>query len=86
MFATKLKGRVTANRQLILTMPEEIAPGVVEVIVLHNRPNRTLRRKAKGRAAHPAFGLWADRKDITDSASYAALLRQQLQSRSDGRA
>lgn len=85
MLATKLKGLVTADRQLIVTMPDEIAPGAVEVIVLHEKPNRAPRRRTKGRATHPAFGLWANRKDIADSADYAAALRQQLQSRSDGR-
>lgn len=81
MLATKLKGHVTANRKLQVSLPDHIAPGAVEVIVLHEKP--APKRRAKRKAKHPAFGLWADRRDISDSASFAVQLRANIQTRQD---
>jgi hypothetical protein len=33
---------------------------------------------------HPAFGLWADRTDIQDSAAFAHQLRRTIEERRDG--
>lgn len=33
---------------------------------------------------HPAFGLWADRTDIQDSARFAQQLRRAIEERRDG--
>ena len=71
MFAVKLKGQITPDRQLRVKLPKDIAPGAVEVIVLHEappEPARTPKRRTRRKAAHPAFGLWAKREDIPDSA------------------
>lgn len=84
MVAVKLKGQVTADRRLVVELPAGIAPGAVEVIVLHEAPAKAPKRRTR-RTTHPAFGVWAHRKDITDSAQYAAQLRRQIESRSDGR-
>ena len=81
MLATKLKGKITPNRQLIVEIPRDMAPGAVEVILLHDAPVKAAKAAAKPsrrKAAHPAFGLWAKRAEISDSASYAADLRQWL--------
>lgn len=86
MFAVKLKGQITPDRQLRVKLPKDIAPGAVEVIVLHEappEPARTPKRRTRRKAAHPAFGLWAKREDIPDSAEFAAKLRERVQSRKD---
>ena len=82
MFATKLKGQITRDRQLVVRIPREMATGNVEVILLHLSPHSVKRRTRRG-AAHPAFGIWAKRTDIADAASFAAQLRQRLEMRAD---
>jgi hypothetical protein len=85
MNAIKLKGQVTADRRLIVKLPSETAPGAVEVIILHEAPAKPPKRRTRRKTAHPGFGIWAKRKDITDSAEFAATLRQQVERRSNGR-
>jgi hypothetical protein len=83
MLATKLKGHITAQHQLQVDLPTDLPPGAVEVIVLHSTLTPTLKRRSKRKAAHPAFGIWADRQDIADSASFAAQLRAAIETRRD---
>ena len=82
MLAAKLKGQITANRKLIVEIPGDMAPGAVEVIVLHDAPVKAA-KVTRRKTAHPAFGLWAARTDLIDSADYAAQLRQQIEQRAD---
>ncbi len=84
MLATKLKGRITPGRKLIVEIPRDVAPGAVEVILLHDAPAKTT-KPARRKATHPAFGLWAKRTDVSDSANYAAQLRQQIEQGADRR-
>lgn len=82
MLATKLKGQITPNRKLIVEIPRDMAPGAVEVILLHDAPVKAAKTAAKAsrrKAAHLAFGLWAKRAEISDSARYAAELRQRIE-------
>ncbi len=84
MFAVKLRGQITNNKRLIVELPIGIAPGAVEVIILHGEPPKA-RKKRRRKSAHPAFGIWANRVEITNSASHAAELRRKIESREDGR-
>jgi hypothetical protein len=81
MSTTKLKGRITRDRRLVVDLPGNIAVGAVEVILL--QPPRALRKSLGRGTAHPAFGIWADRTDIADTVSYAADIRRQVEMRSD---
>ena len=85
MRATLLKGKITPSRQLVVDIPTEIAPGVVEVILLYNPPAKAAKASRK-KTTHPGFGLWAKRTDLIDSGDYAAQLRQQIERRTDRRA
>ncbi len=88
MLAVKLKGQITSDRQLRVALPEDIAPGEVEVILLHEAPAKRLKplkRRGRRKETHPAFGIWADRADVSDSALFAAHLRGQIQDRKDAR-
>ena len=88
MLAVKLKGQITSDRKLKVKLPKDIEPGAVEVIVLHEAPllpAKTRTGRARRKTAHPAFGIWADRTDITDSAAFASQLRQQIQNQKDRR-
>jgi len=90
MVAVKLKGHITSDRKLSVKLPKDITPGEVEVILLHEAPTkpvrtRTPKRRARRKETHPAFGIWANRTDITDSALFAAQLRQRIQNRVDSR-
>ena len=82
MLAVRLKGQITADRKLVVKLPKDIAPGTVDVIVLHEAPARPRTRR---RPAHPAFGIWAKRTELTDSAAYAQQLRQKIENREDDR-
>ena len=59
MLATKLKGKVTANRKLIIDIPADVAPGAVEVILLQDTANQPAKTGSQ-RSKHPAFGIWAE--------------------------
>lgn len=84
MNAIVLKGQVTRDRQLLIEIPEDMTPGAVEVILLRRTPLAATRRRTRRTAAHPAFGVWAKRTDITDSASFAGELRPRVEMRADG--
>jgi hypothetical protein len=85
MLARKLRGRVTKDRRLEVVVPEDVEPGVVEIILLsedvRRRPAR--RHAPEPVPGHPAFGIWADRTDIQDSWTYAVSLRQRIETRRD---
>lgn len=86
MNATRLKGRISADRRLIVEhLPAGLAPGAVEVIVLQADSPKPARRRGRRAASHPAFGIWAKRTDIADSAGYAVTLRQRVETRGNGR-
>ncbi len=84
MIATKLKGQITRDRRLVVRIPRDMATGAVEIIVLHLSA-QPVRRRARHGSGHPAFGIWAKRSDITDTASFAAQLRQRVEMRADER-
>ena len=83
MYAAKLNGQITRDRRLVVAVPREIAPGAVQVILLR-LSSKPIGRRARRVRAHPAFGVWAKRKSIADSATYAAELRKSLETRADG--
>ena len=83
MSATKLRGKITRDHRLLVHIPEELAPGDVEVILLRiwhkSQPRRTRRR-----VNHPAFGIWAKRADVGDTSSFAEQVRRRVEQRADG--
>ncbi len=83
MLATKLKGQITRDRRLVVRIPRDMETGAVEVILLRSSSQPVKRRTRRG-SAHPAFGIWAKRSDITDAAAFAAELRQRVEMRVDG--
>jgi hypothetical protein len=84
MFAAKLKGKITQDRRLVVQVPRDVEPGTVEVILLQSPNEKSAKRRARQSAAHPAFGLWAKRADIVDSASFAEHVRRRVETRADG--
>jgi len=80
MLAVKVNGQVTGDGQLLVELPKGMEPGPVEVIVLQDPGHRHFRGKEAGRreTIHPAFGMWADRAEIQDSAAFAEDLRRRL--------
>jgi hypothetical protein len=88
MLAAKLKGRVTEDHRLELTIPSSIPPGEVEIIILH--PEQPKKPKGHARKSdpnvHPAAGLWADRNDLDNPIAFVSQLRQRLETRRDTRA
>jgi uncharacterized NAD-dependent epimerase/dehydratase family protein len=85
MYATKLKGQVTADRRLIVEqVPKDLAEGAVEVIVLQAATPKPIKRPAQRKVRHPAFGLWAKRPEVRDSALFAEQLRHRVETRENG--
>jgi hypothetical protein len=86
MLAAKLKGMVTEDHRLELTLPSSIPPGEVEIIILHpEQPKKPQARKLDPNI-HPAAGLWADRKDLDHPIAFVSQLRHRLETRRDARA
>jgi hypothetical protein len=88
MLAAKLKGIVTEDHRLEITLPASILPGEVEVIILHPERQRKPKRQARKSDpnVHPAAGLWADRKDLDNPIAFVSQLRHRLETRRDTRA
>lgn len=87
MLAVKLKGMVTEDHHLEITIPLSIPPGEVEIIILHpERPGKPKARARKGDPnVHPAAGLWADRNDLNNPVVFVSQLRHRLETRRDTR-
>jgi hypothetical protein len=87
MLAAKLKGMVTEDHRLELTIPSFIPPGEVEVIILH--PEQPEKPKTHARKVdpnvHPAAGLRADRNDLNNPVAFVSQLRHRLETRRDTR-
>jgi hypothetical protein len=85
MIAVKLKGTVTKDHRLELTIPPSVPPGEVEVIVLHSEPppGPCVRGHKQAATFHPAAGMWADRGEIGDTITFVSQLRQRLETRHD---
>lgn len=84
MQATRLKGTITADHLLMIKLPKNLPAGEVEVILLKQKKTAASPKKLlKPMQCHPAFGMWAQRSDIADSADYAATLRRSIERRSD---
>jgi len=78
-----MKGEITRDRKLVVTkIPRRITPGAVEVI-LFQRDTQLRKRRTRRASQHPAFGIWAHRADISDSAQFAAQLRTRVERRAD---
>ena len=84
MDAKILEGEITSGRELIVQIPPDMPTGTVKVILLPTVSKKPSKHRTRRQTAHPAFGIWAKRKDIQDSASFATQLRQRLEKRDDG--
>jgi len=73
---------IPANRQLRITVPEDVPPGPAEVVVVivpDAMPKKGM--TAGDLLRSPLFGLWKDRTDIGDSVEYARKLRSKAEQR-----
>ncbi len=84
MLATKLRGQITRDRKLVVEIPQTVATGAVEVILLH-LPDKPAKSHKRRRSVHPAFGIWANRADLADPISFVGELRRCVETRADGR-
>ena len=72
-------------RKLDQLMPESLAEvdQFIEFLQYRMSLTATLASPVTSQTGHPAFGLWADRQDIVDTAQYANILRQGIEERRD---
>ena len=85
-----LNGKITSRRELKVELPDALGPGAVRAILLQEPADLPGARLGTGRRPgrqleHPAFGLWADRTDLRNAASFASKLRERLEGRGDRR-
>jgi hypothetical protein len=71
---------IPADRQLHISVPEDVPPGPAE-IVLVIVPEAVAERGATAEdlLRSPLFGLWKDRTDIGDSVEHARNLRAKVE-------
>lgn len=78
---------ILPDRRLHIRVPRDVPVGPVE-IMLTITPTEKTSLAPTGTAAElarsPLFGIWADRKDIDDSLTYARRLRAQAERRGYG--
>ena len=79
---------IPIDRQLKITIPEDVPPGPAEVVVVIVPEAIVPEAVAEKRGTagdllrSPLFGLWKDRTDIGDSVEYARKLRAKAEQRS----
>jgi hypothetical protein len=74
---------IPSDRQLHLTVPEDVPPGPAEVVLViapDIQPKKGL--TAGDLLRSPLRGIWKDRTDIGDSLEYAHKLRTEAERRS----
>ena len=76
---------IPIDRQLKITIPEDVPPGPAEVVVVIVPEAIVPEAVAEKRGTagdllrSPLFGLWKDRTDIGDSVDYARNLRDKAE-------
>lgn len=74
---------IPTDRQLMITVPEDVPPGPAEVVVVIVPEAMTEKGGTAGDLLRsPLFGFWKDRTDIGDSVEYARKLRAKAEQRS----
>jgi hypothetical protein len=84
MQAIRIKKRIKKNGELHLTNLAVSEGQEVELVLLYEQKKDSGVKKrltARQLLNSSLIGLWKDRTDITDSAKYARLLREQAQRR-----
>jgi len=85
MQALKFVTQVTAKGKLQIPDTMALPKGRVEVIVLSDGGNGKLRKRRKPLRQESFVGMWADRKDIGDTITFAEELRRNLERKHDRR-
>lgn len=75
--------RIPPSRRLTVNLPKQLPTGNAELIVLPLPTERGPKAVVGGRDSHPAFGMWADRKEAADPAAFAGELRRRVWERRD---
>jgi len=74
---------IPTDRNLHISVPEDVPPGPAEVLVVIVPEDMPAKRGTAGDMLRsPLFGIWKDRVDIGDSVEYARQLRTKAEQRS----
>jgi hypothetical protein len=83
MKAVMCKVIIPADRQLHISVPEDIPPGPAEIALIIAPEAPAERGMTAGDLLRsPLCGIWKDRSDIGDSIEYARSLRAKAEQRS----
>ena len=78
MFKTfNLNVEIPASRELHITLPDDFPIGPAEMMLVVSTTAPAGPASLGDLAKSEFFGMWADRKDIDDSAEYARRLRSE---------
>jgi len=73
---------IPADRQLHISVPEDVPPGPAEIVlVIVSEATAGKGRTAGELLQSPLFGIWKDRTDVGDSVEYARALRARAEQR-----
>ena len=82
MKAITCKVEIPTNRQLQITVPEDVPPGPADVVVVIVPETTPERGGTTGDLLRsPLFGLWKARTDMGDGVEYARKLRAKAEQR-----
>ena len=76
-----LTAEVSPEREVRITLPDNILPGLVDLVVVVEQRGRAVERNLQDLLQSEFFGMWKDRSDIDDSVSFARQLRNEAWSR-----
>jgi hypothetical protein len=74
---------IHADRELHISLPDDVPPGQVEIVVVISPVNPSPHRTLGDLLTSEFFGMWHDREDIPDSTTFAQQLRREAWRRSE---
>jgi len=74
---------IHADRELHISLPDDVPLGQVEIVVVISPVNPSPHRTLGDLLTSEFFGMWHDREDIPDSTTFAQQLRREAWRRSE---
>jgi len=68
---------IHADRELHISLPDDVPLGQVEIVVVISPVNPSPNRTLGDLLTSEFFGMWHDREDIPDSSAFAQQLRRE---------
>jgi hypothetical protein len=76
-----LTADVPSDRKVLITLPEDVPPGLADIVVVVAPHASSAGRTLGDLARSEFFGMWRERSDIDDSGAFARELRKKAWNR-----